>query len=92
MPSVAPRSKGLLSNPIMLVWVAAAAVALLLVFTLPGLAGQLDLVPLSAGQWGILIVFSVVCTCWAEAVKWLALLVQHMSGTIAASQFSQIVD
>ncbi len=60
---------GVRSNPLLLLW-GAAAVGLVLVATLvPGVHSALRTVSPTGGQWALAVVAAVIGTCWMEVVK-----------------------
>ncbi len=60
---------GLFSNRLMIVWGLAALAFILLATLTPGVQGLLKTVPLSGGEWILVLIVTLVGTFWMEVLK-----------------------
>ena len=62
---------GLVSNRLMVIWVAATVAFVLLATLVPGVQTALKTVSLSGGEWALAVGVALAGTFWMEARKWL---------------------
>jgi P-type Ca2+ transporter type 2C len=60
---------GFFSNRLMMIWGLAAVVFVLFAILVPGVQGLLKTVPLSGGDWLLIVIVTIVGTCWLEVRK-----------------------